>query len=260
MKSNIEKYVYVGFRVIVLSVLIRQLFIGNWNSAFLCVLTLFLFLIPNFLEKRLNVSLPIVLEITILIFIFSAEILGEISNFYGTFKHWDTILHTVNGFLAAAIGFSLIDIINQRNLFHISMSPWFVALVAFCFSMTIGVLWEFFEFAGDQLFNKEMQKDRIIQKISSVDLNPERKNVPVIIENIDHTVIYYQDGDQMKTELVEGGYLDIGIIDTMKDLIVNFVGAVTFSVFGFLYITHRDKFQFVDDFIPKLNEKTVPDK
>src|SRR5699024_4464462 len=113
----------------------------------------------------------------------------------------------------------------RTERFHIKMTPLFVALVAFCFSMTIGVLWEFFEFAADRYFNTDMQKDRIVEKIQSVELNKENKNDPIIIDDINKTIIY---SDNNKKTTIEGGYLDIGIIDTMKDLVVNFIGALVF--------------------------------
>ena len=195
------------------------------------------------------------LEIIILLFIFSAEILGEIQNFYGIFKHWDTILHTLNGFLSAAIGFSMIDILNRTERFHIKLTPIFVSLVAFCFSMTIGVLWEFFEFGGDQLFKMDMQKDRIVQTISTVELNKEEENVPIIIDNIKTTTISYIDENNKMQEItIENGYLDLGIIDTMKDLIVNLIGAIVFSVIGYLYIENLDKYKIAEHFIPVVKE------
>ena len=151
---------------------------------FLGILTLILFTIPSIIDRKLNIKLPNALETVILLFIFSAEILGEIQNFYGIFKFWDTMLHTINGFLCAAIGFSLIDILNRSPKFHLKMSPIFVALVAFCFSMTIGVVWEFFEYGSDNFTRTDMQKDRITSSISSVLINETGKNIPIKIDNI----------------------------------------------------------------------------
>ncbi len=250
--------VYITLRLLVIVCMIFQIFHGNWDNVFLCVLTLFLFLIPYWLDKTLKIALPNALEIIILLFIFSAEILGEIQNFYGIFHYWDTILHTLNGFLCAAIGFSLIDILNRSEKTHMHLSPIFVALVAFCFSMTIGVLWEFFEFGADSFVQTDMQKDRIIPSISSVTLEPEGKNIPIVIENIEKTVIYSKDDNKAEQiTTIENGYLDIGIIDTMKDLIVNFIGAVTFSVIGFLYIKNRDGYKFIELFIPKRKRSDI---
>ena len=244
--------IYIILRILVIGSLIIQLLRGNWENVFICILTLILFLIPVFIDKKLNIELPSVLETIILLFIFSAEILGEVQNFYGTFKNWDTILHTINGFLFAAIGFSMIDILNQSEKFHKMLDPIFVALVAFCFSMTIGVLWEFFEFGMDTIFNKDMQKDWIVQSVYSVKLNEENKNRAIEIKDIKKTTITYIDNNGNDAEfIINNGYLDVGINDTMKDLIVNFVGALIYSAIGFFYIKGRDGYKFAELFIPR---------
>ena len=249
---------YLALRGIVIIIMILRFLDGDFSSVFLCLLTLILFLIPFWINQKLKIEIPNLLEIIILLFIFSAEILGEIQNFYGIFKLWDTILHTLNGFLCAAIGFSLIDILNNSERFHIKLSPVFVALVAFCFSMTIGVLWEFFEYGADQFLNYDMQKDTIVQDISTVTLDPEGKNRVVTIDDINKTTIYSTTPDgQPKETSISGGYLDIGLKDTMGDLIVNFIGAIVFSAIGFFYIQNRDKYKFAENFIPvkKFSEK-----
>ena len=247
--------IYFILRGLVLLTLLRQIFMGNWNNVFLCGLTLVLFVIPAVIEKKLNLALPDALQVLILLFIYSAEILGEINEFYIVIPHWDTILHTLNGFLCAAVGFSTIDILNQKEFFHATMSPLFVALVAFCFSMTIGVMWEFFEFGADQILRYDMQKDVIVDTISTVKLDPDGKNNAVVISDIEKTIIKSKDeiGNIQET-VIEGGYLDLGIDDTMQDLIVNFIGAVVFSILGLLYISNRDKYKFAENFIPKMRK------
>ena len=237
--------------IIVALVMIARFLRGDYYSVFLCLLTLLLFNIPLFVDKKLHVSLPKELEAIILLFIFSAEILGEIGSFYTHIPWWDTMLHTINGFLMAAIGFSLIDILNNSSKFHFNMSPIFVAFVAFCFSMTVGVVWEFFEFSMDYFTLTDMQKDRIITDISSVLLNPTGLNDEIVIKGIESTTVTLSDGS---TYLIEGGYLDIGIIDTMKDMLVNLIGAVVFSVIGYFYIIGRNKGTFAKKFIPQLKE------
>lgn len=241
--------VYLILRGLVLVCMVLQIIHGNFMNAFLCVLSLILFVIPFLIQHKFKITLPNTLEIIIFLFIFSAEILGEIQNFYGIIPYWDTLLHTLNGFLCAGIGFSLVDILN-RNSQGIKLSSAFVALVAFCFSMTIGVLWEFFEFGCDYFFRMDMQKDRIVETISSVTLNEEGKNKTIIIDEIESVSIVNSNGDVYK---ILGGYLDIGLIDTMKDLLVNFIGAVCFSIFGYLYILNRDKYVFARHFIPTVN-------
>ena len=226
--------VYVVLRLIVIAVAVLQFFNGNYANAALCLFTLVLFLLPAFVESNFGVRVPSTLEIIVLLFIFAAEILGELGDFYVKFTFWDTMLHTLNGFLAAAVGLSLIDLLNRSERFDVHLSPVFVALVSFCFSMTIGVLWEFFEFGMDCIFLTDMQKDTVVNVISSVSLNPDGVNKAVIIRDITDTAVNGQ-------SLGLGGYLDIGLIDTMKDLLVNFIGAVVFSIFGYFYTKHEGK-------------------
>ena len=238
--------------IIVALVMVARFLRADYYSVFLCLLTLLLFNIPQFVDKKLHVSLPKELEAIILLFIFSAEILGEIGSFYTHIPWWDTMLHTFNGVLMAAIGFALIDILNNSPKFHITMSPMFVAFVAFCFSMTVGVVWEFFEFSMDYFTLTDMQKDRMVTDISSVLINPTGLNDEIIIRGIQSTTVTLADGS---THVIEGGYLDIGIIDTMKDLLVNLIGAVVFSVIGYFYIIGRNNGVFAKKFIPQLQEK-----
>lgn len=239
--------VYMLLQISVILVAVAQFFNGNYENFFLCILTLILFTIPSFVEKNYHIDVPDTLEVIILLFIYSAEILGEIRSFYVRFPFWDTMLHTLNGFLAAAIGFSMVDILNRNKKFSFQLSPFFMALVAFCFSMTIGVLWEFFECAMDLFFHMDMQKDTIVTSINSVLLNPEGLNQMIRIDNIQSTVVNGQD-------LGIQGYLDIGLLDTMKDLFVNFIGAVVFSVIGYFYVKTRGEGKFARRFIPKRME------
>ena len=240
--------VYIILRALVIVAIVAQSFKGNFENVFLCVLTLFLFTLPSFLERTIRVEIPDTLEIIILLFIFAAEILGEIQAYYIQYPYWDTMLHTLNGFLCAAIGFSLLDILNRNEKLKFSLSPVYLAVVAFCFSMTIGVLWEFFEFSMDQLFLLDMQKDTVVNSIGSVMLDPTGGNHPVSIKHITDVIVVTADGAQQSLWL--GCYLDIGIIDTMKDLFVNFIGAVVFSTIGFFYVKNRGKGKFAPQFIP----------
>lgn len=240
--------VYVTLRLLVILMMILQIFNRNYANVFLCVLTLVLLLIPSLIQINLKIELPTALEITILVFIFAAEILGEIQSYYIKFPFWDTVLHTINGFLMAAIGFALVDILNRRKKFSIQLSPVFLAIVAFCFSMTIGVIWEFFEYGMDQFFGLDMQKDTVIQGFSSVLLDPTKSNIPVPVQDITEVLVNGRD-------LGLGGYLDIGLIDTMNDLFVNFVGAVLFSIIGYFYVKSRGKGKFARRFIPRLKSR-----
>lgn len=249
--------VYIFLRVSVVLVLVAQLFNRNFENVFLCVLVLFLFSLPSMLEKRLSIKLPDTLEIIILLFIYAAEILGEIGAYYIKHPYWDTVLHTLNGFLCAAIGFSLLDLLNRQKKVAFQLSPVYLAVVAFCFSMTVGVLWEFFEYAMDQLFFLDMQKDMIVHEIGTVKLDPAGGNVPVHLKDIVDVILVQ--GDGTRTALGLGGYLDIGLVDTMMDLFVNFVGATVFSVIGYFYVRSRGKSRFAKRFIPVVSDPEAED-
>lgn len=240
--------VYVVLRMLVLLTLVLQFLNGNYESVFLCLLTLVLLIMPSFVQVTFHIEFPSVLEVIVLLFIFAAEILGEISAFYESFPFWDTILHTLNGFLMAAIGFSLVDLLSRSEKVKFELSPWLLAIISFCFSMTIGVLWEFYEFTMDCLFGLDMQKDTVIHSISTVTLDPEHANNVVTIGGITDVAVNGQD-------LGLGGYLDVGLYDTMEDLIVNFIGAVVFCIFGFLYIKYRGRGSIVSKFVPRLKSK-----
>ncbi|MGI6021216.1 MAG: hypothetical protein ACOX71_07085 [Lachnospiraceae bacterium] len=236
--------VYTVLRILVILAMIRQFFIGNYEGFFLGILTLILFMLPLIIQMQLRIELPTALEIIILLFIFAAEILGELNAFYEIIPFWDTILHTLNGFLAAAIGFSLVVLLNDSDRLQFDLSPLFIAIVAFCFSMTIGVLWEFFECFMDLSFNMDMQKDTVVHCINTVMLDPLKANNVVSIRDINDVVV---NGNSLGL----GGYLDIGLLDTMKDLFVNFIGAVVFSIVGFFYIKNEGKGFIAKSLIPQ---------
>lgn len=222
---------YSILRTLVIFDAVRSLLKGRYENFALCLLALVLFLMPAFFEEKLKVKVPPLFEIIIYIYIYASWILGEVNNYYTRIPGWDTMLHTLNGFLCAAIGFALVDIMNRR-VKEINLTPGYLALVAFCFSMTIGVVWEFIEFTVDSFFQLDMQKDFIVSSISSVTLDPNHSQVPYKISDITQTIIETGDGQR---HVIMGGYLDIGLIDTMKDLIVNFIGAFVFSLLGYFY-------------------------
>ena len=172
---------YSILRALVLVTLIRCIMTQRWEGVAISILVLVLFLVPSLVEGMTHIEIPGLFQAIIYSFIFAAEILGEIDHYYVLIPGWDTILHTLNGFLCAAIGFSLVDLLNRSSK-NISLSPIYVTLAAFCFSMTIGVLWEFVEFSFDTFFG----------------------------------------------------------IDTMKDLLVNFVGALVFSVVGYRHLKKHE--------------------
>lgn len=251
-KKSVSKHdkalvaVYIILSVIVLLSLVRAIMLGNYENAFLCVLVLLMFAIPSFIKKQFKLNVPNTLEIIVIIFIFASEILGEIGSFFVSVPYWDTILHTTTGFIFAAVGFSLIDVLNRDSSKKFSLSPFYVVLFAFCFSMTIGVIWEFFEFGVDTLLSKDMQKDTVITQFFSTLLDPTKSNIPIPVKDITDVAVN-------GASLGVTGYLDIGLFDTMEDLFVNFIGALVFCMIGYIYLKHRGK-GFGTYFIPTLKK------
>ena len=254
IRNNKQTFIiWAVLRLLVIAVMVLSILRGDYDSMFVCLLVLVLFLIPAFIQKNFGIEFPSGLQIVIMLHIFATEILGELSCYYVRYPNWDTIMHTVWGFLCAAVGFSLVDILNRDNRTHFSLSPAYLALVAFCFSMTIGVIWEFFEFGMDVIFLKDMQKDTIVYHISSVMLDETKSNIPVIIDGINAVAVNGQ-------ELGLGGYLDIGLYDTMEDLFVFFIGALVFSGIGYLDAKKESMHKFADNFVPRLREDETDGK
>lgn len=249
-KGRAIRILYIFLNGLVTITLVRSFFRGELFNVLVCLLTLALFMIPAMVEKNFRLRLPRFFEGVVLVFIFSAEILGEINCYYQKIPHWDTVLHTVNGFMFAAFGFALLDMINRDGNIKFQLSPLYLALVAFCFSMTVGVLWEFFEFGADIIFHTDMQKDTYLSDIYTVTLDTEKTNTVIPVEGIAGVTVQGASGD-----VVLPTYLDIGLFDTMKDLMVNFVGALVFSIIGYFFVKEKGEGRIARQFIPRLEEE-----
>lgn len=221
---------YFTLRILVIFLMIYNITQGRYENAFTCLLVLFLLLLPFIMEEKIKLEFSSSLEIVILLFIFCAEILGEVNAWYQRIPNFDTLMHTITGFIMGAVGFSLVNMVNNSERAGIKLNHKYLLVASFCFSMTIGVLWEFFEFGVDQIFHADMQKDTYVSEVNSVMFDETRKNKVVNVK-IDSVIV---NGE------VWPGYLDIGLIDTMKDLIVNAIGAITFSVIGYITISKNN--------------------
>lgn len=211
-KINISKTLYFivltsfAIPVIFLIVKISLIGAGIWQDArpisdyvlmlLECVLGIIVIHIPSLLEKKFRFEIPSTLYIMYLIFLYCAITLGEVRNFYYRVPHWDTILHTFSGLMSGSFGFMVVDILNRDKHTSINLSPLFVSIFAFCFSVSIGALWEIYEFSFDSILGLNMQKFRL------------------------------EDG----TQLIGKAALS----DTMKDIIVDTLGALAASIAGFL--------------------------
>ncbi|MBQ8416072.1 MAG: hypothetical protein IJX13_04125 [Clostridia bacterium] len=239
--------VYVLMGAITVSVIVLTAVRRQFESTFTACISLILFLLPTFVEESFRIKLPTALEIVAVLFVFCANILGEIGAYYTRFPFWDDMLHYTSGFIFAAFGFALVDIFNRHRDFDFHLSPLFLSIVALCFSVTVGALWELFEFGADLLLHTDMQKDTVITQIYSAELNPNGQ-APVSIPHITETVIKTADGAVYTLQ----GYLDIGLFDSMKDLLVDLAGALLFCIIGYFYTSNSAKGRIAKQFVPRV--------
>lgn len=210
----------------------------------LCLTSIVLLIVPNILEYLFKITFPKTLKNILWLFILITGIVGKILNFYILFPPLDSILHLISGFLSCGIGFGIIQIfIRSKN-----PSPFLSILFSISFAITIGVTWEIIEFAGDMLLKKDNQNDYIVHQISSIKLNPKKETTSIILKNISKTKIYYKENGKAKQKIING-YLDLGIIDTMKDLIIDIIGSLLFSIYLYLYLKNRKKYKTLENFI-----------
>jgi hypothetical protein len=175
----------------------------QWETLLSAFWTLVLLLLPTLLARRARIFIPPIFQIVILLFIFASMYLGEVHRYFLRYWWWDIMLHSTSAVILGYIGFLLVYALNGNEKIDLHLSPFFIALFTFCFASALGFLWEIFEFAVDAIFGADMQKARNLEEIY--------------------------------------GYHStrLGVIDTMRDLIVNSCGALLVSVVGYLYLkTH----------------------
>ena len=252
-KDRRVRIIYQILRLFTLVTMVFSILFREYQSAFICALCLILYLIPGFMRRVLRIRVPEVLQIIILLFIFAAEMMGELFHFFIRVPGWDTMLHTLTGFLMASVGFSLVDLLNSSKA-KFALSPAYMALVAFCFAMTIGVLWEFFEFGMDVIFRKDMQNDELISQFTTIGPALSADGDDFFVTNVVKTIVETIEGE---VYVIEGGYYDIGLYDTMKDLIVTFLGATAFSIIGFLSLRKQVENPFANSLmLTRASEET----
>lgn len=242
-KTN--KFALIVFVVIFglsLAALGKSIVLGDFMKIGLSFVALILYFVPLFVNQILRIQMPILLEIVYYLFIFASLILGEVFAFYGPFPFWDVILHFLSGFIFTGVGFSLVQILTKNKEAKI-----LAMLFSFCFSITIGTLWECIEFTFDMAVQTDAQKDAHISQIATITLQRDGGNQPVLVEDIIGTDLHLKNGE---IATIDKGYLDIGLIDTMKDLLVNLLGSILFLIPATFYLKQGSKAtHFINSFI-----------
>lgn len=197
--------VYIAVMLVIASVTDAELVRSRSDYVLMllqCLLGIAGVCLPALLEKRHNFVIPSNMMILYVLFLYGAIFLGEVMAFYYRVPHWDTFLHTLSGAMLGALGYSVISFLNKSDGVPVNLSPVFVAFFAFCFSVSMGMVWEIYEFLVDRFFGTNMQKF-----------------------------------------MLEGGEQLIGqqaLADTMKDIIVDAIGALVIAVIGYISLK-RDK-------------------
>lgn len=207
------KKIIILMRVVVIFYLIIGIIKWNTTTVVAALLSLVLMTITSYLKKKLNLDKK--LELLIYIFIITTEVLGQIYHFYTRVPIFDIIIHTYSSFV---ISYIALIIIKKHKLPKI-----ITILFIFSFAMMCESIWEIFEFGTDHLLKTDMQKDTIINEITSYYLS-ENGDTPttmvvdnVVVNNISFTDKY-------------NGYLDIGLYDTISDMSCALVGALIFII------------------------------
>ncbi|MDB5237850.1 MAG: hypothetical protein JWM46_120 [Candidatus Kaiserbacteria bacterium] len=157
-KNRVTLFVYYGMRLLVLLAIGLFLWRHEWASAVSTTLIFLLMFVPSILKERYRVYLPFAIDFSMVLFIFLTFFLGAVGRFYDRIPLWDKFLHFQSGLLFGASGFVLLYILNEQKGFKqpLNLSPGFVAFFAITFSLSIGAVWEMFEFAGDAYFSQHI--------------------------------------------------------------------------------------------------------
>lgn len=212
-------------------IMIKNFIIKDYRSAFISMFTIFIISLPDLMEKKFELKFTYFFKIIIYFFIFSNSILGEVCHYFIDYPYWDFVFHLIGGFIFVGVCLSLIH--------KYSLSLLLVIILTISFSMTVSISWEFVEYGADKIFYTDMQKDAIISNISSVKVDKVKNYKEEDVKDICKTVLYDENGDILK--VIKGGYLDIGLNDTMKDLGASFLGAVIFWLINYLSIYNKKK-------------------
>ena len=168
-----------------------------------CLAVSIIIFLPSTVERKYRIDIPDIMEIIYFIFLFCAIYLGEVRNFYYKIPYWDLILHCFSAAMLGALGFVIVNFFNNTEKLKINLSPFFVALFAFCFAVTCGTVWEIYEFTADHLLGTNMQK--------------------FITAN--GTILVGHEA----------------IVDTMEDIIVDALGALVVTTIGYFNLKKIDK-------------------
>lgn len=195
-------------KVVVLFNILISLISFKWTATFICLFNLILLFIADYVMKKINYSN--FLQLLIYVFLVSSLVGGEVYNLYSIIWFYDIILHILSSFIISFLFF---------NIFKGNVNKFLSMLCIFSFAMMVAGLWEITEFSIDRLLDKDMQKDTVISEINSM-----------LLSSDGNTVINVKVSDMSIGGTIIDGYLDVGLYDTIEDMICALFGSVFYLI------------------------------
>jgi len=166
-KVNLSLALLLKISLLIASIV--AIWFRDWLDVFLSLLALFLTFLPNIVEKKLSIVVPTKFEFLVVAFIYASLYLGEARLFWNLIWWWDLAMHFLSGIIMGIIGFSLVRILNEYKA--ININPFFVAMFSFCFSLSMGAVWEVFEFFMDYFLHTNLQTGSLVDTMTDIMLD-----------------------------------------------------------------------------------------
>lgn len=166
MNEKFYAFLIIIIRLTLVISIIGALYFQNWNTLFIIILTLILTLIPGIVKERYKINFPIGFHFTIVFFIYASIFLGDINNFYDKFWWWDIAMHLIIAISLGLIGFMFLLFLYQGE--KLMAKPFMISILTFSLALSIGALWEIFEFFMDSVFGTNMLKSGLLDTMGDL--------------------------------------------------------------------------------------------
>ena len=167
--NHIELVAATILQVSIATITLGALIEGMWLVTFSGTAILLLSFAPAMIERRLRVPLPVEFTLITCVILFASFVLGEVRDFYERIWWWDLALHGSSAMLMGFIGFLAVYVFHMTN--RLNVKPFHVAAFTFGFAVTIGTLWEIFEFLMDWYVGTNMQKSGLVDTMTDLIIN-----------------------------------------------------------------------------------------
>ena len=150
------------FRILLVLAVASSIYTEEWQNLTTIVITYGLTFVNQWLNRHTRIKVIHEINLLAMVFLFAANFLGSIMDFYETFWWWDVFLHTLSGIILGLGGVIIVFMLNSTPKIQVSLSPFFIALFAFTFAVSMGAIWEIHEFTMDSLLGWNMQRSGLV--------------------------------------------------------------------------------------------------